>query len=255
MHRIGSLFLSPFLLCYALLAAGVICLWFRRRETRARLLLVTVPLVAMTLLCTPAVSHLCFGSLEWFYPNRSPDLHAVQAIVVLSGYAILVDEGERRAVLGEDTLWRCMHAAEIYRRGARCPVVVTGGEFDVLAPGLTLADLMRDFLVKQGVASDDVIVERRSANTYENARNCRDLLGPRNLRHVALVTDAIHLLRADRCFRAFGFDVVPSGCRYRTVRPDWSIQSFLPAASSSRHVERVVHEWAGILWYRLRYGV
>jgi uncharacterized SAM-binding protein YcdF (DUF218 family) len=255
MYRIVSQLLSPFLVCYLLLAAGVASLWFKRRETRGRLLLVTLPLVAMTVLCTPAVSYFCFGSLEWFYPNQSPNLQGVQAIVVLSGYAILVDKSERLAVLGEDTLARCMHAAEIYRRGARRPVVVAGGDFDTLAPGLTLADLMRDFLVKQGVSADDVLVERRSASTYENARNCQDLLAPRKIRRVVLVTDAIHLLRAERCFQAFGFDVVPSGCRYRTARPDWSILSFLPNASSSRSIERVVHEWAGIFWYRVRYGV
>jgi uncharacterized SAM-binding protein YcdF (DUF218 family) len=129
--------------------------------------------------------------------------------------------------------------------------VVTGGKVDAQEPGPTLANSMRNFLVDLGVPETSILLEDRSRNTYENARYSAELLRARRISHVVLVTDAMHLPRAARCFQAQGLQVIPSGVRYRAARFDAELNSFLPSPSAAVNNQRVLHEWLGMAWYWL----
>lgn len=243
--------LDPFLLLFLLSGLAILNLWRKRRETRLRLLLVTLPFVLLSLVCTPAVSYFAVGSLEWRYPpldGRPPD---AQAIVALSGGLRPVDEKWSRVELGDDTLRRCLLATRLYRQGKRCPVVLSGGKVDAERPGPTLSTAMRDFLVESGVDESDLVLEDRSATTYENAVKSANLLKQRGIERVILVTDAMHLRRAEGCFQAQGIEVIPRGTSYRANFLSCSPSDFLPNASAARDMKRVLHEWLGILWYQL----
>ncbi len=172
--------------------------------------------------------------------------------MVLSGYIHVVDKEGTRVELGGDTLYRCLRAAEVYRQGKPCPVLVSGGKVNPEAPGPTLAAAMRDFLLRQGVAEEDLIVEDRSTTTYENAvESCR-LLEERGLHKIVLVTDAAHMYRAADCFRKQGAEVVPCGCRYRATGMEWSPWAFVPNPAAAGASQEALHEWLGTAWYRLR---
>jgi len=131
-------------------------------------------------------------------------------------------------------------------------VLVSGGKVDPTTPGPTLAELMRDLLLELGVAEDDLILEDRSRNTYENALQSASLLREREIETVQLVADAVDLVRAELCFRKQGLKVVPSGCNYRATAWRWRLFGFLPSPGAAKCIERVTHEWLGIAWYRLR---
>jgi len=240
------------LILYLLTALALVNLWRKRAESRRRLLLVSVPFVGLTLVCTPAVSHLAVGTLEWWYPPSYTRPPEVEAIVVLSSEMRAPDESGLEAELGEESLYRCLHAAKLYRRGRPCPVLVSGGKVDPTTPGPTLAELMRDLLLELGVAEDDLILEDRSRNTYENALQSASLLREREIETVQLVADAVDLVRAELCFRKQGLKVVPSGCNYRATAWRWRLFGFLPSPGAAKCIERVTHEWLGIAWYRLR---
>jgi uncharacterized SAM-binding protein YcdF (DUF218 family) len=244
--------LDPFLILYLLTGLALVNLWRKRVESRRRLMLVSVPFVGLTLVCTPAVSHLAIGTLEWWYPpsyDRPPE---VQAIVVLSSEMRPPDESGLEAELGEKSLYRCLHAAKLYHRGRPCPVLVSGGKVDPTTPGPTLAELMGDLLLELGVAEKDLIVEDRSRTTYENAAESTVLLRERGIETIQLVSDAMHLWRAELCFRKQGFEVVPSGCNYQATQWRWRLFGFLPSPSAAKCIERVTHEWLGIVWYKLK---
>ena len=157
-----------------------------------------------------------------------------------------------QAELGEESLYRCLHAARLYHRGEPCPVLVSGGKVDPDRPGPTLADLMRDFLLRLGVAEEDLIVEGRSRTTYENAVESAALLREHGIEKIQLVADAVDLLRAALCFRKQGLDVLASGCNYRATGWRWRLFGFLPSPGAAKAVERVTHEWLGVAWYWLR---
>src|SRR5690348_17051619 len=114
--------LQPFPILFVATALAVLVLWRRRRETRARLVRLSVAFAALALVCTPAVAHLALGSLEWHYPPRPRRPADVEGIVVLASGIRPPDEVFRpRAEADEDTFLRCRHAADLYAQGAPCP--------------------------------------------------------------------------------------------------------------------------------------
>jgi uncharacterized SAM-binding protein YcdF (DUF218 family) len=251
MYRLLVDLAQPTVLLVLLTLVALANLWRKRQEGRRRLLLVTIPFVFLALLCMPAASYLALGSLEWSYPPLAERPADVQAVVVLSGDIHPLNEEGTRVELGEDTLYRCLKAAEVYHQGKQCRVVVSGGKVDPAMPGPSLAEAMGNFLRGQGVAANDLIVEDRSQTTHENAvESCR-LLNERGIHKIVLITDAAHLNRAAACFRKQGAEVVPCGCRYRALGIDWSLPAFLPNPAAARGVQDACHEWLGIAWYRL----
>src|SRR5208337_2714359 len=93
-----------------------------------------------------------------------------------AGGIVPADAVRPRAELTEDTLFRCLHAAEIYHQGKPCPVIVTGGTLDPGSPIPPVAPFMRDLLVHLGVSAADVVIEDRSRTTYESAVETRRIL-------------------------------------------------------------------------------
>jgi uncharacterized SAM-binding protein YcdF (DUF218 family) len=252
MYRIAVYLCQPTLLLYLLVVLAVLNLWRRRQESRRRLLLATIPLVLLSVLCTPAVTHLALGTLEWPYPPLEERPREAQAIVVLAGDLRPPDAVRRRAELGEDTLYRCLKAVELYRQGKPCPVLVSGGRTHPDTPGPTLAEAMSDFLVQMGVKSEDIIKETSSRTTYENAVESARLLREHQIGKVVLVTDATHLSRAEGCFRKQGIEVIPCGCRYRATALQGTLWDFVPNPAAARGWEVAWHEWLGLAWYALR---
>ena len=182
MYRAVNDLLQPYTLLMLLSVVALVNLWRRRHETRRRLLLITVPLVLLVLLSLPAASYLAFGSLEWeFSPLRALPAKN-QAVVVLSGGLVPADDYQPTTLLGDSTLYRCLHAAELYRESGPSLIVASGGVVDPEHNSLPISQLMKQFLIGQGVAPADVLVEDGSLSTYENAVLCEKLLGPRDIR-------------------------------------------------------------------------
>jgi uncharacterized SAM-binding protein YcdF (DUF218 family) len=190
------------------------------------------------------------GSLEWQCPPpREPPAH-IEALVVLSGSIRTADAVRPHAEPGEGAVYRCLHAAELYRAAGGCPVVVSGGRTHGPSEP-SCAEVMRDFLTGIGVNGSDVSTEDESQTTYENAADTRRLLEARGVHRIVLVTDAAHMARAARSFRKQGLEVVPAPCNYRATTFDWSAEEFVPGPSAARESAEAFHEWVGTLCYWL----
>jgi uncharacterized SAM-binding protein YcdF (DUF218 family) len=244
--------LQPYTLFFllALVAGGG--LWRRCREGRRRLRWLAVPAAALWLVSTPAASFLALWGLERPYPPAAQRPAGAEAIVVLAGGLRPPDDVLPRAEMTEDTLHRCLHAAELYHQGAPCPVLVSGGKVAPDVAGPPPARVMGAFLQQLGVSASDLIVEDASRTTYENAAASRPLLERRGLRRVVLVTDAAHMLRASHCFAGQGVEVVPSACHHQATRFDGWWFALLPSSAAALRFQQAAHEWVGLAWYRLQ---
>lgn len=249
MYYLATELLRPLVLAYGAVAVALVLLW-RRRDRRRRLIAVSAAFVLLLVLSFPVTSYLALGSLEWAYPPMDHRPADAPVIVVLSGSLRPADAAGSRYEPGTDTVYRCLRAAEVYR-DSPCTVMVSGGKVHENDPGPTLASVMRDFLLTQGVRPDDVVLEDSSRSTFENAVECARLLGERGVHRVVLVTDAAHMRRAAGCFRKQGFEVVDCSCRYRATRRTIGPSDFLPEASAAMGVEEAAHEWLGLAWYWL----
>lgn len=250
MYRFWTELAQPFTILYLITLLAILNLWRRRRETRCALLLVTIPFVAYKAVRTPIIAYLLLNTLEGQYPRLEERPTDAEAIVVLGGSLLPADSSPVRARLGEDSDERCVYAAKLYRAGPACPVLVSGGKLDPESPGAACAPVMRRELLALGVRESDVISEDRSRTTFENAVESKKLLEERQIRKVILVTDAVDMVRAVRCFRKQGFDVIPAPCHYRADLSG-SALDFVPGNGAARNCERVWHEWLGVAWYWL----
>jgi uncharacterized SAM-binding protein YcdF (DUF218 family) len=241
--------LAPFTLFYLLTLAALLNLWRRPRAKRGRLLLLTVVFVGLTVVCHPTVAYLALGSLEWRYPPVDEWPEDLQAVVVLSAGLLPPDGPRTRAELDADSLQRCLHAARLYHQGPGCKVIVSGGKVDPDTPGPPVARVMADFLIQMGVKESDLVIEDTSRTTYENAVECAKLLQEGRIDRAVLVTDAVDMYRAERCFRKQGVDLIPSPCHYRATSYQFTLLGLLPNPEAARNCYRVWHEWLGTVWY------
>ena len=179
MYRLVVNLLRPYTIVSLLTALAIANLWRRRRESRGRLLLVTLPYGVLTIMSLPVVSYLALGTLEWQYPPLRQRPADAEAMVVLGGSVLPADAGRARAELGRSTFARCQYAIEFSRRSKPCPILVSGGKVDSDSSSPAVSILMRDFLLGQGVRPGDVVVEDRSLSSYENAVESARLLRAR----------------------------------------------------------------------------
>lgn len=244
--------LHPYTILLLLTGLGLANLWRKRSESRKRLLLVTVPYVLLVVFSLPAVAYLLVGSLEWQYPGLERRPEDTQAIVVLSSGVRRPDGPRRGFELDEDSLNRCLRAAEVYREGKPCPVVATGGPAPDGDPDHSVAAAMGDFLVQLGVRRQDLILEEHASSTHENAVNTAKLLQKRGLRRIVLVTTATHLPRAVRCFQKQGLEPTACGAGFKATPGSTARFGFVPQMGAAQGSQRVAHEWLGLAWYWLR---
>lgn len=252
MYSLVAQLLDPFTFASVCLAGAMIWTW-RTQKPRSRALVVAIIVSALLLaVSTPLAGRLAQGSLESAYPRVSLNLTPEDTLVVLSGGMIVEDDEGKEVRLASDTLQRCHHAAKLYHKAGGCRVLLTGGKVDWSEPGPTLSAAMRDCMLTLGVRPDDVVLEEQSSTTYENALYSKPLLDSASSGRIYLVTEAIHMFRSERCFRALGVAVTPAPCDHHLGRQGITPLTFIPASRGAMGVSRAAHEWLGCVWYWLR---
>ncbi len=142
-------------------------------------------------------------------------------------------------VLGGDSGDRPFRALEALKSGNASYIVVTG-----------IGDcyLIRDRLVLAGVPKEKVFVEENARNTKENAEFSVKVLQEHGCKKVILVTSWFHARRALACFQHFGHGIeffsMPS---YHGVNMEHK-----PYLAETPYV---LHEYMGLAWYYVRYGI
>jgi uncharacterized SAM-binding protein YcdF (DUF218 family) len=252
MYRILTTLLQPYTLLLLFMALAVVSLWWKRRETRRRLLILTILFASLIILSTPVVGNLTLRSLEDLFPPLEQRPTDAEIIVVLAGGVRISDDDTKPTEPDVNTLERCRHAADLYRRGPACRILASGGKVDSEGKGPAFAEVMRDLLVQLNVKVTDVIVEGASRTTFENAVECRKLLDQLSVRKIVLVTDAVHMNRALACFRKQGLEVVPAPCHFQAEQLQGSLQDFLPDPNAIQACGDATHEWLGMAWYWLQ---
>jgi uncharacterized SAM-binding protein YcdF (DUF218 family) len=220
------------------------------RSSRHCKLVTCIALALLFLWAWPPFACLMAGSLEWWYPILPyPPGDGAEAIVVLSAGAYPRDSSQPEDLLNSDTETRVSYAAWLYHHWRQLPIVVSGGPTASPGPTIYLAEIMRRALEQRGVPHSMILVENRSRSTYENAVYSASLLRSKGIHKIVLVTEAHHMLRAEKCFRRQGLLVTPGACAYRYLifHPHWT--EFIPSAKAILLNEDGLHEWVGIVWY------
>ena len=163
-----------------------------------------------------------------------PDLRPRPWIVVLSGGIT------SKGLLNATTRARVAWAAELHREGLGERLVVSGGPRRPGRPPSGPA--MKALAVEHGVPEERIAIEGHSSRTAENAEEVASLILSRGDASILLVTSALHMRRAELCFRKQGLDV--------GAAPVPRIDGEPPERASV--VSQALHEYLGLLYYGLR---
>lgn len=252
MYEVFGLLFEPYTALLMSIAVTTVWAWRRQRPRSRTLLAANILLGLLLVLSTRAAGYFAQGSLEWSYSPRDDAPLPNDMIVVLGGGQIVDDDAGHQVRLADSTFQRCHYAAQMYKRAGGCRMILCGGKIDDSIPGPSLAETMRAFMVEIGVPAHDLRLESRSRSTYENALYAKPLLENRGDSRVWLVTEALHMNRSERCFRALGVSTRPAPCDYHAGRKVFAPTSFVPSSSGISGVGRATHEWLGLIWYRLK---
>jgi uncharacterized SAM-binding protein YcdF (DUF218 family) len=102
-----------------------------------------------------------------------------------------------------------------------------------------------------GVAAERITAEEQSRNTIENAVFSRLIARPKPGERWLLVTSAYHMPRAMAAFRAAGFAVEAYPVDWGTRGPADAMRPFALLSDGLHRTDIAVHEWVGLLAYRL----
>lgn len=171
--------------------------------------------------------------------------------IVLGGFSDY-DTIARRMQLNPsgDRIWQTLY---LYKTGAIKKILITGGSGSILHKKITEADKVYESLVQMGVPEDDIIVEKNSRNTRENAVETAKILNARMPdAKCLLITSAFHMKRSMGCFTKVHLDVTPYGADYIAERRTWDPDKlFLPSPESLKGWNTLIREIIGYYAYKI----
>jgi len=103
---------------------------------------------------------------------------------------------------------RLDHGLELYRRGLAPRILTTGGAGG--DPVFTEGEVGRSYLVRQGVRSEDIIVEQEGESTAHSTAAVAEIMRRMNLRSLILVSDGYHIYRTKKMLEFRGLTVFGS---------------------------------------------
>jgi uncharacterized SAM-binding protein YcdF (DUF218 family) len=197
-------FAVPSNLLIALAVLGVVLMATRFARCGRRLAVAGVLLLAVAGL-TP------FGNAligRWArFPPWDAARGAPDGIVVLGGAIGPETSAARGQAALNESAERLTVVAELARRFPQARIVYSGGDASLLGNQPDEAQFALPLLESFGIARERIVLERRSRNTYQNRRLCKQLVKPKPGERWLLVTSAHHMPRAVGCFRRVSFDV------------------------------------------------
>lgn len=227
---------------------GFCLLYFKRRLGSSCVIL---GIVTVYLASVGPVARYLMHSLEADYlPVPISQLPEADAIVVLGG-GVLNPHAPRIEVEFDDGD-RVHYASKLYKAGKAPLLVISGGNVFHQAGMLSNADYTLQVIKGWGVAEENVRVEGKSRNTYENAAETARLIKETSPT-ILLVTSAFHMRRSKLLFEAQGFDVITASSDIQaTLQTAPLLIDWLPDVYMLHMSTRAIHEYVGLAVYRWR---
>ena len=150
---------------------------------------------------------------------------------------------------------RATHAMQLYKLGKVDKILITGGQG--LNPTNTNAEaeLLANFMVSAGVAVNDIIIENKAVNTYQNALFAKNTLEQQGFdleSDYLLITSAFHMKRSKGCFDNVGLNTITYPVDYYASDPQLTFKGvFQPSPDALKNWHILFKEWIGLIAYKV----
>jgi len=248
-------FATPMVWVLTLLVLGLVLSRPGRRKrlfAAGRFLLLLGVMLLAALSLNP-VANLLVYPLEARYQRPGPEaLRELDLVVVLGGGSLPAGHLRPEAELGRHAYPRFYHGVRVLRESDAGLLAFCGGP---PRPGAeSEADVMKAMALRLGVPPEKILTETQSHNTFENLALLVRLLPDGQGRRIGLVTSAVHMRRSHAvALRQFPHDtIVPIPVHFTYDPMGWSQDSVVLSAGNLERSTMALHEWIGLVWYRLR---
>lgn len=173
--------------------------------------------------------------------------------IVLGGMFEYDNDANRLTVRrGADRIWQALN---LYHAGKVKKILISGDHGYVTDRGLHESEQLANNLIEWGIPKEDLIIEIKSKNTYENAKESVAILKEKypDLKTAVLVTSATHMKRALACFKKQKLSVTPySTDQFTGNKRHYHWDEFLiPNASNFNNWFTLIKEWVGFVSYKI----
>jgi uncharacterized SAM-binding protein YcdF (DUF218 family) len=168
-------------------------------------------------------------------PLQRPDTQGNADAIVVLGAGV-----DPTCDLNNSAYRRTLLAVRLFQGHRSESLVFTGGPTES-SGGTPVSRHMADLARALGVPGGAIVEEDRSTSTWENAAFTSGLLRERGASRILLVTDSLHMGRAERCFLSFGFEIERA-----------SVPPMCVSSSNVDLLRYAAREYAAWAWYALR---
>ncbi len=180
------------------------------------------------------------------YPRLEQPRWGARNAVILLGAGTVRAPGTAQAQPAFPAYSRILEAVRLYRNcrtdGKPCALIISGG--DARGLGASEAAIYRVEALALGVPDQDLVLEDRSMNTFQNAEYTSVLLQARGFDQVALVTSGLHMKRSMLYFEHFHARCQPAPSDL--AQP---VRAWVPLGYNLALADFAVHEHLGVLKY------
>ena len=209
-------------------------------------------LLILFLLSIRPVESLLVTTLESKYkPVSKSELERIDAIIILGGGVNSNGSFQKTPEVSGVTYSRLFNGLEVFKNSKAKKLILSGRGYGQL---VSEAAAMRDLAVKSGFSESKIIIEDQSYTTKEQAQEIRKMGVIDKNTTIGLVTSAIHMKRAYWSFKKEfpEVEIIPIPAGYIYTSYDFSFSDFIPTAESFYQSSLALHEWLGLLSYKLQ---
>lgn len=174
--------------------------------------------------------------------------------IVLGGMFDYNNDLDRLSIRrGGDRLWQALN---LYHENKIDKILISGDNGHLIDQGLREAEQIKEVLLKRGIPEEDILIETKSKNTYENAVMSKELLDSMYTEtpSIVLITSGTHMKRSLAVFDKLEMQVTPfSTDHYTGEKRNYYFQDFI-APNPACLVEwyTLNHEIVGYAVYKMK---
>lgn len=173
-----------------------------------------------------------------------------EVAIILGGIVSL--DRKHKLIEFHDNADRFLNVLPLYFNGTVKKILISGGSGRVFHKNPE-STILQSYLIDIGVKPKDIIIEDQSRNTYENAKYSTEIIRKLNIPPPYLLsTSSMHMRRSQLCFKKQNLTVDPLSVDQKIYKRELALDTlFLPNPTILSYWYQLIHEWIGVLSYKV----
>ena len=172
--------------------------------------------------------------------------------IVLGGFSGY--DKKRDRVEFNDCGDRLFYAVQLFNTGKIKNILISGGNGQLFNNGNMESEWSKDFLIKCGIPKENIFIEKKSRNTWENAFYTSKFLQYKENKKLLLITSSWHMKRAKFCFEKNNIKIDSFSTDYTKSDIKINLEYLIvPNSRSLARWEILIKEMIGNIVYRVKF--